>query len=79
MSENLEQALRRALGVELTNANGDPEEQLPSTPIALNDDNGLRAIIMREFRDHATNTARQKQTQEAGNLMIQAINNTKGN
>ncbi|WPU08082.1 hypothetical protein [Pseudarthrobacter oxydans] len=32
MTDNLETALRRAVGLELTDANGDPEEPLPGTP-----------------------------------------------
>ena len=72
MTDNLETALRAALGLP------DPDTETfhqdnPEAPLALNDDYGLRAIIMRDIRDHAANTARQKQNSEVLHTMIQTI------
>lgn len=53
MSNNFELALRKAVGIELVVANGDPEEPLPSTPIALNDFESLKAIVMHRIKQSA--------------------------
>lgn len=69
---DLENSLRAALGIPDT----EPEtfqQDNPDAPLALNDDDSLRAIIMGEIRDHAANTERKKQNEEALRQMIQTI------
>jgi hypothetical protein len=69
---DLESALRAALGVP------EPEPETfqqddPAAPLALNNNAGLRAILMGELQNHADNTARQKQSEAALHQMIQTI------
>lgn len=70
---DLEAALRAALGTP------DPEEDFQpgeeGAPLALNDDDGLRNIIMQQIQGHAEQTALQKQSAEAGQQMIHALKN----
>lgn len=71
---DLEAALRAALGTQ------DPEEEdfqpgEEDAPLALNDDGGLRNIIMQQIQGHAEQTALQKQSAEAGQQMIHALKN----
>ncbi|UOD81982.1 hypothetical protein [Paenarthrobacter ureafaciens] len=73
MTNKLEHALRAALSGKRADTDA---EETPDQPLALNDDDGLRAIIMREIHDHAENTARQKQNEDVGRQMLQALKNT---
>lgn len=69
---DLESALRTALGI----PDAEPEtfqQDHPDAPLALNDDDGLRAIIMGEIHNHADNTARQKQNTDVLRNMIHTI------
>lgn len=68
---DLETALRAALGLP------DPDtfqQDNPAAPLALNDDNGLRAIIMRGLKDEAQQTAVQKQAAEAMTPVLNSLN-----
>lgn len=74
MSDNLEASLRAALG--LPDAEPDTlQTDEPDAPLALNDDNGLRAIIMGELHNHASNTARREQNENVLHQMIHTIQN----
>lgn len=66
MSDNLEQALRRAVGLESEEVTELPE---PGQPVALNDFDSLKSIIMHEMQNGAALTAARKTTADA----LQAI------
>ena len=74
MTNNLEVALRRALGMELTDANGDAEAPLPSTPIALNDFDSLKSIVMHEMKNGAALDAARKTHDDALEAISAAAN-----
>lgn len=70
---DLETSLRAALGIPDTDEDTFQQDN-PNAPLALNDDNGLRDIIMGEIQQQAAN----QQAQEGARRLIQAIN-TNGN
>jgi hypothetical protein len=74
MTDNLEVALRRAVGLELTDANGDAEDPLPATPIALNDDESLRAIVLHGIKNGAALDAARKTHDDALEAISAAAN-----
>ena len=49
-------------------------ESLQEQPLALNDGDGLRAIILRELHKDDTNAARQQQSTDAMQQVLRTIN-----
>lgn len=66
---DLEASLRSALGITDTDTDAFQQDN-PDAPLALNDDNGLRNIIMGEIQQQAAN----QQAQDGARRLIQAIN-----
>ncbi|MEE2529150.1 hypothetical protein V1639_08920 [Pseudarthrobacter sp. J75] len=62
MSDNLEQALRRAVGLDLEQETEPPQ---PGQPVALNDFDSLKSIIMHEMKNGAALNAARKNHEDA--------------
>lgn len=70
MSDNLETALRRAVGLEPTPATKAPQA---GEPIALNDFDSLKAMVMNGIKQSAARETAGKTTNEALEMMTKAI------